>query len=347
MKSFVTFFISAYTATLGKNLASHTFCLCQEFVENLIRSGFVGVGLNCTTVMMLTKAIWLLDDGYCMGSTFYLFVACLWCRWYSSLSAFVGFQQLPENQRNFFTVSNCLQVCRQHCVCVHRLYILSRLFSFVLPASHLTITIFIYHQFSITLQTHIIHTYSNSLTSTHTLPKPSGPQRKGVWNIHTSCLWKYSSTHKCLVKTHTRQHTSCVILHCEHDLWEAPTLLDLKQWEGYKWVPWEQRKGEEGEEVKTGIRRIHQSFSFPEQNGKKSKNMQAYNGTCGHFTLLHKRSSFSSAWNWSKLKGWWKNHFQFVYSLQWSQTEMKPRQRGANIFFVYGKCGLNFGKHWH
>lgn len=142
MKSLVTFCISAYTATLGKNLASHTFCLCQEFVENLIRSGFVGVGLNCTTVMMLTKAIWLLDDGYCMGSTFYLFVACLWCRWYSSLSAFVGFQQLPENQRNFFTVSNCLQVCRQHCVCVHRLYILSRLFSFVLPASHLTITIF-------------------------------------------------------------------------------------------------------------------------------------------------------------------------------------------------------------
>lgn len=160
MKSLVTFFISAYTATLGKNLASHTFCLCQEFVENLIRSGFVGVGLNCTTVMMLTKAIWLLDDGYCMGSTFYLFVACLWCRWHSSLSAFVGFQQLPENQRNFFTVSNCLQVCRQHCVCVHRLYILSRLFSFVLPASHLTITIFhippVLHHPANTHHTHIL-----------------------------------------------------------------------------------------------------------------------------------------------------------------------------------------------
>lgn len=184
----------------------------------------------------------------------YLLVAFLWCQWYHA----VFLPQFASVQISGMFSLHTYVGCMKRCIVYASMYLYIPL-SFTLCSPLSISPSFINHQLSITLHTHTsshIHSslYSNSLTSTPTPPKPSGPQRKGVWNIHTHIL---------SVHTHTQQQQhSCVILHHELGLWEASALLDLKQWEGYEWVPREQGRGERGEEVKGGgIRRIQQLSS--------------------------------------------------------------------------------------
>lgn len=83
-------------------------------------------GLHKPTGTMLGKVIWLLDYGYCMGSTF-LFIYC-------SLSLMLMLrivQCLPlfptvviANWRNFLFCEHCSVACRQrYTVCVYIVYI--------------------------------------------------------------------------------------------------------------------------------------------------------------------------------------------------------------------------------
>lgn len=127
----------------------------------------------------------------------------------------------------------------------------------MLSPFHLTLTTSCTnHQLSITIHTHThtrshIHTNlsSNSLTSTHTPPETFGAtEERCLKHTHILSVEIQFSTHSPEWNTHT--HTYCVILHHELGLWEASALLDLKQWEGYKWVSRERGRGEEEEEEK-------------------------------------------------------------------------------------------------